>query len=487
MTTLVARWFLLCLWGATWSLGVSHACWAAQPEELPAPPASFRYMGSASCAAVDCHGGDPLRGVVRAEHGAWIGRDAHAGAFSLLYSERSLAIYGRLKRSAAYADLRLPHRERICLACHATNPREDQLAPDHRFALHDGVGCESCHGAAERWIADHVQPSWRGLRAAAKAEQGFVDTDDVRQRTRACVKCHVGSAEGDVNHDLIAADHPPLAFEMAAYQAMMPRHWTGRDNPAKLWAVGQAVAAAAAADLLVERLARADSARSVWPEFAQYDCSACHHDLADPSWRRERGFGGGRPGALPLSTWYFSMLGLLKDVRPERDRGLAAFNELYDFARRDTEFDPRALQRRASTLRDQLQGLPEVLNARQFGRDESAALLQAVLRSADRPAGAKGPADVNWETATQLYLAVVPLYQTVAETGGLAVDRSRTQPPLESLGRMRESLTFPPKLRSPAQFSDLARDPKLRSKATEQFRREWEALRGLSDGTLPEP
>jgi hypothetical protein len=275
------------------------------------------------------------------------------------------------------------------------------------------------------------------------------------------VKCHVGSAEADVNHDLIAADHPPLGFEMAAYQAIMPRHWTGRDNPAKLWAVGQAVAAEAAADLLVER--------------------------PDPSWRRERGFGGGWPGALPLSAWYFSMLGLLKDGRPERDRGFAAFDALYDLSRRHAEFDPRAMQRRASALRGQLQGLPEALNARQFGRDESAALLQAVLRSTDHPASAKGPADVNWETATQLYLALVPLYQTVAEPGGAAVDRRWPQPVLESLGRMRESLAFPPRMRSPAQFSDVKRDPKARSKATEQFRREWEALRGLLDGTLPEP
>ncbi len=279
MTTQPARLVTLCLWAASWHASSSPHCLGAQPELLPAPSPTFGYVGSASCAAADCHGGDPLRGAQRSEHGVWVSRDTHAGAFSTLYSKRSLAIHGRLKRSAPYADLRLPHREQLCLACHAMNVDQSQLAPDHRFALHDGVGCESCHGAAERWIEAHVRPDWRSMSAAERAEQGFVDTDDVLLRARACVKCHVGSADGDVNHDLIAADHPPLAFEMAAYQAIMPQHWTSRDNPAKLWAVGQAVAAEAAVDLLEHRLARADAPRAAWPEFSQYDCSACHHDV----------------------------------------------------------------------------------------------------------------------------------------------------------------------------------------------------------------
>ncbi len=52
---------------------------------------------------------------------------------------------------------------------------------------------------------------------------------------------------------------------------------------------------------------------------------------------------------------------------------------------------------------------------------------------------------------------------------------------------MRDSLGFPRNLRSPAQFPALTRDPKGHSEAAEQFRQEWEALRGLFDGTLPSP
>jgi hypothetical protein len=106
----------------------------------------------------------------------------------------------------------------------------------------------------------------------------------------------VGEAGREVNHDLIAAGHPPLIFEMDAYLANMPPHWhqTQEDEAmsgAYTWAVGQAVSLRQSLELLVDR-----AKRGALPEFAELECYSCHHALRDKSWRQEIGYGDRRPG-----------------------------------------------------------------------------------------------------------------------------------------------------------------------------------------------
>src|SRR5437899_4916910 len=155
---------------------------------------------------------------------------------------------------------------------------------------------------------------------------------------RTCAGCHVGAppdpGQGiparEVSHDLIAAGHPPLRFELVNYLNAMPPHWNtraaterhGTGFTAKLWTVSQLVSAQAAVDVLNYRAKQTEAPsrkQTPWPEFAEYDCFACHHNLGQPSWRQrqERRL---RPGALPWGTWYFPLIPLL-DSRPSGDRG----------------------------------------------------------------------------------------------------------------------------------------------------------------------
>src|SRR5262249_34279668 len=83
-----------------------------------------------------------------------------------------------------------------------------------------------------------------------------------------------------VNHDLIAAGHPRLVFEYSSFLAAIQKHWSEQeerrrypDLDARAWLIGQAVTAQAALELLSDRTQR------IWPEFAEYDCRACHHNL----------------------------------------------------------------------------------------------------------------------------------------------------------------------------------------------------------------
>jgi hypothetical protein len=163
----------------------------------------------------------------------------------------------------------------------------------------DGVSCESCHGAAEHWLNLHHLPTWKNRSRADKQRQGLNDTQSLSGRAQLCVTCHVGDAGMDVDHDLIAAGHPRLHFEFAAFHAFMPRHWPDaqeRDFETRAWLTGQLVTAQASLELFAHR---AGDPKRPWPEFAEHDCAVCHQNLQSSGVRQQQDFGNRQPGVLP--------------------------------------------------------------------------------------------------------------------------------------------------------------------------------------------
>ena len=258
-------------------------------------------VGTASCSARGCHGSiDPAPAPERCqqnEYATW-SRDPHADAYRTLFSERT-----RQMNRLLGSDM-LPHDDPRCLACHS-NPRLNAMPAESSFVQREklfGVGCESCHGSANSWLVPHTAPDWRQKKHAF----AMPDLTDPVVAAKTCAGCHVGSPANsestiprDVNHDLIAAGHPRLAFEFGAYFANMPPHWRPRKHSdVQLWAVGQLVSAQSALDVLAHR-----ARTGPWPELAEYDCFACHHSLASQDRDRRRG----KPGTLPWGTWYFAL------------------------------------------------------------------------------------------------------------------------------------------------------------------------------------
>lgn len=246
-------------------------------------PASHRVIGVAGCTAASCHGGKSLAG---GEATAWLARDvSHRQAFDVLFNETSV-------RMAKQLGLKAAHTEARCLACHSTETAHFGGAKGERFAAEFGVGCESCHGAAGAWVTRHTERTWRSLSIPQKAAFGFHDLRPVSARVEKCAECHVGSPRATVDHDLIAAGHPRLAFEMSAYHALLPKHWDAaaevqRDptQELRLWVIGHAVSAKAISDIAFARAEAAikSGAKYVTSDLAEFDCHACHHDLAEPS------------------------------------------------------------------------------------------------------------------------------------------------------------------------------------------------------------
>jgi|HubBroStandDraft_6_1064221.scaffolds.fasta_scaffold00130_27 hypothetical protein len=284
----------------------------AAPPSVAAPydqktVAAGKYNGPGGCAASSCHGSVQPKTTTRIfqnEYTIWIAQDKHAKAFSVLSNPTSERI-GRILNIGA------PSKAPKCLACHSLYVPADQQA--QTFEPADGVSCESCHGPASGWLGPHTTKDWPHEKSV---QLGMYDTRNLEKRSTKCLTCHLGTADKFVDHEMIAAGHPDLTFELGLFTSVMPAHWKmpEQGNPwreVQAWGVGQAVQLRES----LNRLARRASG-TVWPEYTEIDCSACHHSLTRPedSWRQERGYAGRRPGNPP---WNESRVVVFRDLAGE--------------------------------------------------------------------------------------------------------------------------------------------------------------------------
>jgi hypothetical protein len=240
-----------------------------------------KFNGAGGCAASSCHGSIQPKTVTRVpqnEYSIWAGQDKHARAYQVLSNPVSVRI-GKI--------LKLEHpsnQTSRCLACHALSVSPEQRA--ETFDISDGVSCESCHGPASGWLGQHTVKDWPHERSVK--ELGMLDMRDLVKRSERCLTCHLGTAEKFVDHELIAAGHPDLTFELNLFSAVQPKHWKEPEGNAwrgvQTWAVGEAVQLRDGMDRLARR---SQSNSTAWPEYSELDCFACHHSLTKPqeSWR----------------------------------------------------------------------------------------------------------------------------------------------------------------------------------------------------------
>jgi hypothetical protein len=199
------------------------------------------------------------------------------------------------------------------------------VAPEQRariFGLEDGVSCESCHGPSSGWLGPHTIANWPHEKSLAL---GMYDTRDLLQRSRKCLSCHVGSEDKFVDHEMIAAGHPDLTFELDYFSRSMPQHWKQPEDTwfaVKAWSVGEAIELHAALLRLAWR-----ASLPTWPEYGELDCFACHHSLTMPSdsWRQMEGYPGRRPGTPPWNaSRYVVFRHVVEQVSPENEKQLHA-------------------------------------------------------------------------------------------------------------------------------------------------------------------
>jgi hypothetical protein len=278
-----------------------------------------KYIGPGSCAATSCHGSvKPIAGsrILQNEYSTWILQDKHSRAYQALTGEVG-------ERMARILKLGTKAEESPkCLACHALYTTPEQRG--RAFEISEGVSCENCHGPASAWLGPHTTRAWAHEKSVAL---GMTDTRNVIHRTEKCLDCHLGTENKFVDHEMIAAGHPDLFFELDSFSAVMPRHWKvpRESEPGKPvedaawvgvreWSTGQAVQLRASMERLTWRAKneRFDK-KDVWPEYSELSCFACHHALgpAKDSWRQEHGYVGRRPGDPAWNSSRYAVFRLL--------------------------------------------------------------------------------------------------------------------------------------------------------------------------------
>ena len=331
-------------------------------------------LGVVTCASDLCHGSvSPWKDshVLQNEYVTWSRVDKHAArAYPVLLGERS-------RRIAANLGLKEPpERAKLCLDCHGYAPPAAQRG--ERFKVTDGVQCEACHGPAADWIARHTAPD---ATHADNVAHGLYPLNEPVAQARLCLSCHFGNRDKFVTHRMMGAGHPRMSFELDTFVETQPAHfvidadWRARKGEwdgVRVWAIGQALAAAELLDVLLDPVRSRDG---LFPELVVFDCYACHHSMKDLRWTPRTGVS---PGHIRLNDASLLMVGaIVRQALPARQA--RAYAERVATLKRAVAGDGGDALQAARELRATLDEVVRSLASRRFRDADVRAILAALI------------------------------------------------------------------------------------------------------------
>lgn len=358
------------------------------------PGDTHKHLGVATCAGSQCHGKvapQNDQNVFLNEYRTWSSDDRHSRAYQTLLNDES-------RRIAAKLGLPNAHTAKICLDCHADNVPAAQRGP--KFQLSDGVGCEACHGGAEKWIETHTDP---GALHASNIAQGLYPAERAFERAQMCLACHMGTKDQFATHAIMGAGHPRLSFELENFTANQPAHYQVDDDYIKrkspaasvnLWIGGQIAMADRFLVLLQSPLF---AQHGLMPELSFYDCHSCHHPMSDKRWQKTRTTAAIAPGTLRLNESAFAMLrAIAQTVEPAQEKLLVEkIAALITAAQKSV---PQT-QAAASDLQQWLSTRGQSWSAKAFDKTQARTLRKAVVALA-------GNGELrDFASAEQVYMA----------------------------------------------------------------------------------
>jgi hypothetical protein len=416
------------LWIVAALLGASASALAMEPGIV-----ANKHMGVASCATSVCHGklaAQTDKDVALNEYRIWQQEDRHAQAYRTLELPES-------KRIAENLGLRNATAAKICLDCHADNVPADKRGP--KFQISDGVGCEGCHGGAEKWLESHAAESATHKENVAR---GMYPTEQPLKRVQVCLGCHLGTKDQFATHAIMGAGHPRLSFELEAYTSNQPAHFVvdadydqrkGKIAGMNLWVTGQIETTRRFLSLLQTNMFHGGT---MFPELAFYDCHSCHHPMDKIRWNSARAGAGIKPGTVRLQTQNLIVLqALVETFEPAAAAQLA---ELTDALVRAGQLDRAGVNEAAKTLLNWIT-TRDALARKQYSSADVIKMRKTLARYATMEKAG------DYAAAEQLVLGLESLSYTIG-------DRDTKKAALDALyNAMKNENTF-----SPQQFATAA-------------------------------
>lgn len=344
-------------------------------QELPYR-AQNEHLGVASCASSVCHGAVTKNKhffVPMNEYMLWSRYDRHSKAYETLLSVESQHIAHKL-------GLKNAHQAPLCLDCHSDYIPENLKGP--QYHVEDGIGCEACHGGAERWLSTHTAENSNHQDNLA---QGMYPTDQTPARAELCLSCHYGNEDKFATHRIMGAGHPRLSFELETFSSLLPPHYELDQDYAdrkripangELWTVGQLTLAQSYLQSL--RSKRLDGT-GMFPELAFFDCHSCHSSMRDLDWNRRSNTLKIAPGTIRINDSYLLMVQLIaKQIDPAlAEKLLHAIRNLHSSANQSRR-DTRSAAHRIATL---LQRLEHIVAQRPLSPDDMEEIFKNLVQT----------------------------------------------------------------------------------------------------------
>jgi hypothetical protein len=408
-----------------WLLIVAPGAFAVPPLPHQSPHPS---VGTVNCASSNCHGQAAARDpsvspILQNEYTTWMRLDKHARAYSVLLNDQS-------RRIARNLGLKEPaHEARLCLDCHAHNP--PAALKGERHTVSEGVGCEACHGPAEKWIKSHTLA---GATHADNIARGLYPTSDPVAAAKLCLSCHFGDETRFVTHRMMGAGHPRMSFEIDTFSALAPAHYRidadwqkrkGEHDSVKLWAIGQALAARQMLDTLTDPKRGRDG---LFPELVLFDCHACHHPMSDQKWAPRT---TATPGRIRLNDSALLMLrALVKALHPTHSKDFdAQVERLHQAVSGAHHASAEDVARAASSLSAMIEEEMRVFEHTRFTNAHLVTVFEALIQEA------RSGQYRDYAGAEQAYLAIASLANALAKRGLLP-----PAPANRALARLRTHL-----------------------------------------------
>lgn len=400
-------------------------CSLAVAQVLP-NQSPHKTVGTVNCASSTCHGSIAERSstsVLQNEYTTWLRQDPHTQAYAVLNNAQS-------QRIAKNLNLPQPaSRSKVCLDCHSHNPAPSLRG--ERFDASEGVGCEACHGPAEKWIKTHVEPNATHARNIAN---GLYPTDNPKAVATLCASCHVGDASRPITHQIMGAGHPRISLEVDTFMALEPPHWRidadwtkrkGAYDEGKIWAMGQIANSMNLLDIIASPKR---NMQGIMPEFMMFDCHACHSSMHKKDWTPNMGT---KPGMARINDSSLLMVravaqGATPTLQTRFDTQLAALHAIST----SPSANMAQLAKAAADLKATVAGIQAQAGETSF----SAPVLQRILKTVISQADQNSYTD--YADAEQVYMSMSSLSNSLGRQGG-AIPAGVNQ----SLGNMLKLLT----------------------------------------------